>query len=57
MDVVVENALGVWKNRIGSVKRGIDVSELVLNMGVSTILDEFVSYPEQWLHCDRYVLW
>ena len=57
MDVVVENVLGVWKNRIGSVKRGIDVSELVLNMGVSTILDEFVSYPEQWLHCDRYVLW
>lgn len=47
MNVVVENVLGVWKNRIGSVKRGIDVSELVLNMGVSTILDEFVSYPEQ----------
>lgn len=47
MDVVVENALDVWKNRIGSVKRGIDVSELVLNMGVSTILDEFGSYPEQ----------
>lgn len=45
--MVVENVLGVWKNRIGSVKRGIDVSELVLNMDVSTILDEFVSYPEQ----------
>ena len=47
MDVVVENVLDVWKNRIGSVKRGIDVSELVLNIGVSIILDEFGSYPEQ----------